>query len=50
MITADLGTGKRDHPDPGILDLCPNQLGQIFLNLVRDAAEPGGIFRHLLNR
>ena len=50
MIAADFDTGERDHADAGILDLGADQFGEILLNLVADSAEPGGVFRHLLNR
>ena len=50
MIAADFDTGERDHSHPGILDLGPDQLREILLNLVANSAKPGGIFRHLLNR
>ena len=47
VVAADLNTGEGDHADPRILDLGANQFGEILLNLVAYAAEPGRIFRHL---
>ena len=50
VVAADLDAGERDHAHTRILDLGPDQFGEILLNLVAYAAEPGRIFRHLLYR
>jgi len=50
LLDGDLDASQRHHADSGVLQLGSNQFRQIFLNLVRDATEPGRIFRHLLNR
>jgi len=50
IIVADFDAGERDHTDPGIFNLGPNQLGKVLLDLICDAAEPGGTSCHLSNK
>src|SRR5579859_185610 len=49
IIAGDFDCGQGDHADPGIFELGSNELSEILLNLIGDAAKPGWIFRHVLN-